>query len=148
MSAATSNGGSGPVGGASGGAAPGGAASGTAGTAPAGVEARIARLLTVGTRIAVGLLAVGSVLLVAAGISPLASSWPPFDPASLPADLLALRPEGFLWLGLLVTIATPLLRVTAATLGFARAGERRMVVLGIAVLVVIFLAVVAGVAAG
>ncbi len=144
MSAVAADGGRGP-----GGAAPArGAPGGAGGNAPAGVEARIARLLTVGTRLAIALLAVGSVLLVAAGISPLASSWPPLDIASLPADLLALRPEGFLWLGLLVTIATPLLRVTAATLGFARAGERRMVILGVAVLVVICLAVVAGVAAG
>ena len=118
------------------------------GATPAGVEARIARLLVIGTRLAVALLAIGSVLLVAAGISPLAEDWPPLDLSTLPADLLALRPEGFLWLGLLVTIATPLLRVTAATLGFAGAGERRMVLLGVAVLIVIALAVVAGVAAG
>ncbi len=118
------------------------------GTAPAGIEAQIAHLLSVGTRLAVALLAVGSVLLVGAGISPLEPTWPPLDVASLPADLLALRPEGFLWLGLIVTIATPLLRVAAATLGFARAGERRMVLLGLAVLVVIALAVVAGVVAG
>jgi uncharacterized membrane protein len=111
---------------------------------PAGVEARIARILTVGTRLAVGLLAIGSVLLVAAGRSPLDAGWPPLDVAALPADLLALRPEAFLWLGLLATIATPLLRVAASTFGFARAGERRMVALGAAVLVVIGLAVVAG----
>lgn len=118
------------------------------GAAPAGVEAQIARILALGTRLGIALLAVGSLLLVAAGISPLAEDWPPLDLAALPADLLALQPEGFLWLGLLVTIATPLLRVTAATLGFARAGERRMVVLGVAVLVVLALAVVAGTAAG
>lgn len=108
------------------------------------VEAVIARLLTIGTRLAVGLLAIGSVLLVGAGISPLAEDWPPFDPTTLAADLLALRPEGFLWLGLLAVIATPLLRVAVSTAGFARAGERRMVLLGVAVLVVLALAVAAG----
>ena len=112
------------------------------------IEVRIARLLTVGTRVGIALLAVGGLLLVAAGISPLAEDWPPLDIASLPADLLALRPASFLWLGLLVTISTPWLRVLTATIGFARAGERRMVLLGIAVLVVLVLAVVAGVAAG
>jgi len=112
--------------------------------APAGVEARIARLLTVGTRLAVGLLTAGSLLLVAAGISPLAEDWPPLDLRALPTDLLALEPAGFLWLGLLVTIATPLLRVGAATLGFGRAGERQLAALGIGVLVVVGLAVVAG----
>ena len=113
----------------------------------AGIEVRIARLLTVGTREAIALLAVGSVLMLAAGISPLAGDWPPLDVASLPADLLALRPGSFLWLGLLVTISTPWLLVMTATIGFARAGERRMVLLGVAVLVVLVLAVVAGVAA-
>ncbi len=112
------------------------------------IDARIARLLRAGTRLGVALLAVGSILLVAAGGSPLAASWAPFDLAALPAGLVALQPEAYLWLGLLVTISTPLLRVGAATLAFARAGELRMVVLGVAVLVVIALAVVAGSAGG
>ncbi len=110
------------------------------------IEARVARLLTLGTRLAIGLLAVGSLLLVANGISPLAEDWPPLDVAAIPADLVALEPAGFLWLGLLATIATPLLRVASATLGFAAAGERRMVAFGIAVLLVIALAVGAGIA--
>ncbi len=114
----------------------------------AAVEAIIARLLTIGTRVAISLLAVGSVLLVAAGVSPLAEGWPPFDPAALVPDLLALRPAGFLWLGLVAVIATPLLRVGVATAGFARAGERRMAFLGVAVLVVIVLAVAAGAVEG
>jgi uncharacterized membrane protein len=112
------------------------------------IETRVARILTVGTRIAVALLATGSILLVAGGTSPLARPWPPLDPASLPADLLALQPAAFLWLGLIATIATPLLRVAASTWGFWRAGERRMAALGLAVLVVIALAVVAGSLAG
>jgi uncharacterized membrane protein len=112
------------------------------------VEARVARILALGTRIAVALLAAGSFLLVAGGTSPLEPAWPPLDPASLPADLLALRPTAFLWLGLVATIATPLLRVAASTWGFGRAGERRLAALGIAVLVVIALAVVAGSLAG
>ena len=112
------------------------------------VEARIARILSVGTRVAVALLATGSVLLVGGGTSPLAPDWPPLDAASLPADLVALRPAAFLWLGLIATIATPLLRVAASTWGFGRAGQRRLAALGLAVLVVIALAVVAGSLAG
>jgi uncharacterized membrane protein len=95
------------------------------------IDARIARILAVGTRVAVALLAIGSILLVAGGTSPLAPDWPPLDPASLPADLLA-----------------PILRVVASTLSFGRAGEPRLAALGVAVLVVIALAVVAGLAAG
>ncbi len=112
------------------------------------VEARIARILAVGTRIVVALLATGSVLVVAQGTSLLDPDWPRLDIASLPADLVALRPTAFLWLGLIATIATPLLRVAAATWSFGRAGERRMAALGAAVLVVIALAVVAGSVAG
>jgi uncharacterized membrane protein len=112
------------------------------------IDARIARILAVGTRVAVAFLAVGSILLVAGGTSPLAGGWPPLDVASLPADLLALQPAAFLWLGLIATIATPLLRVAASTWSFGRVGERRMAALGAAVLVVIGLAVVAGLAAG
>jgi uncharacterized membrane protein len=112
------------------------------------VEARVARILAVGTRVAVALLAIGSFLLVAGGTSPLEEDWPPLDLASLPADLVALRPTAFLWLGLIAMIATPLLRVAASTWSFGRAGERRMAALGAAVLVVIVLAVVAGSLAG
>jgi uncharacterized membrane protein len=112
------------------------------------IDARIARILAVGTRIAVALLAIGSVLLVAGGTSPLAGGWPPLHVASLPADLLALQPAAYLWLGLIATIATPLLRVAASTWSFGRMGEWRMAALGAAVLVVIALAIVAGLAAG
>ncbi len=114
----------------------------------AGIEARIARLLVLGTRLALAFLAAGCVLLVAAGISPLAATWPPLDLAAIPGGLVRLQPEAYLWVGLIATIATPLLRVAAATIGFSHAGERRMVAMGVAVLVVIALAVVAGVAGG
>lgn len=109
-----------------------------------GVEAMIARLLTFGSGLATGLLVVGSVLLVREGTSPLAGDWPQLDPGRLAADILALRPAGFLWLGLLTTLATPLLRVVIAILGFGRTGEWRMVALGAAVLGVVALAVAAG----
>ena len=112
------------------------------------VEVRIARILAVGTRVAVALLATGSILLIAEGTSPLDTGWPPLDIGTLPADLVALEPAAFLWLGLIATIATPLVRVAASTWTFGRAGERRMAALGAAVLVVIALAVVAGSLAG
>lgn len=106
------------------------------------VDRRIARVLRVGTLVSIGLLAVGVALMAATGRSPLDGTWPALDPARIPGDLLALRPGGFLWLGLLTTLATPLLRVAAAVVGFLGAGERRMAGLGTAVLVVIALAVI------
>ena len=111
------------------------------------VELGIARILVVGTRLAITVMAVGVVLLFASGRPPLDSSWPRLDLAHLPADLLALRPEAFLWSGLLVVLATPLVRVGASTIGFALTHEGRMVALGAAVLVILALAVLSGLAA-
>ena len=115
---------------------------GTAASRAARVEGWIARVLRAGTLLSVGLLAVGVVLMTLAGRSPLDATWPALDLRRIPADLLALRPEGFLWLGLLTTLSTPLLRVAASVVGFLGAGERRMAGLGTAVLIIIALAVV------
>jgi uncharacterized membrane protein len=104
------------------------------------LEKSIARLLNGGTYLAIALLAIGFALMVANGISPLDPA-PSFDPRQIPADLLALRPTGFLWLGLIVVIATPSSRVIASLVGYARAGERRMVIVATAILVVIAISV-------
>ena len=108
------------------------------------LERSIARLLTGGTYLSIGLMAVGVVLMLAGGISPLAPA-PPFEPAEIPADIMALRPVGFLWLGLLVILATPVARVAASGLGFALGGERRMALVALAILIVIAVGVGVGV---
>lgn len=100
----------------------------------------IGRLLIVVTYVAVALLTVGVVLLLMAGLSPL-SGGPPLDLAQLGAELVALDPAAFLWLGILAVIATPLSRVIAAAIGFARLGDRLMVGVAIGILVVISLGV-------
>ena len=107
----------------------------------AGLERSIARLLSGGTYLAIALLAIGFALMLVNGISPLDPS-PPFDVRQIPADILALRPSGFLWLGLIVVIATPSSRVIASLIGYARDGDRRMVVVATAILVVIATSVV------
>lgn len=116
---------------------------GTNASRAAGVEGWIARVLRAGTLVSVGLLAIGVAVMSLAGQSPLDATWPELDLGRIPGDLLAFRPEGFLWLGLLTTLSTPLLRVVASVVGFLGAGERRMAGLGIAVLAVVALAVVA-----
>ena len=113
----------------------------TAASRSARVDGWIARVLRVGTLVSVGLLAIGVALMSLAGWSPLDATWPALDLGRIPGDLLALRPEGFLWLGLLTTLSTPLLRVAASVVGFLGAGERRMAGLGTAVLIIIALAV-------
>ena len=100
------------------------------------LERAIARLLTVGTYASIVLLVVGLVLMVADGIAPL-SGGPAFDLTAIPADLVALRPEAFLWLGLIVVVGTPAARVAASLLGYVRRGERLMSVVGVLILVVI-----------
>jgi uncharacterized membrane protein len=99
-------------------------------------ERRIGRLLIAVTYLAVTLLLIGVGLMALNGISPL-SGGPAMDIDSLVADVLALEPAGFLWLGLLAVIATPLSRVVAAAVGFARAGDRTMVLIAIGILLVI-----------
>ena len=107
----------------------------------------IGRLLIVVTYLAVGLLSVGVVLMLAAGISPLAGG-PALDPTHLAADLMALAPGAFLWLGIMAVIATPLSRVVAATIGFARLGDRWMVGVAIGILAVIALGIASALLAG
>jgi uncharacterized membrane protein len=107
----------------------------------------IGRLLIAVTYVAALLLAIGVLLMVASGISPL-SGGPALDLTSLVADVASLQPAGFLWLGLLAVIATPLTRVAAAAVGFALVGDRRMVAVSIAILVVIAVSVATALAAG
>lgn len=112
------------------------------------MDRAIAHLLTVGTYLGVALLAVGVLGMLASGISPSDPAFPRFELAAIPAELAALRPAGFLWLGLIVVIATPLARVAAALVGYVRLGDRRMAAISAAILAVIALAVVIGVGEG
>jgi uncharacterized membrane protein len=105
------------------------------------LEPSIARLLTAGTYAAIALLAIGFALMLRSGTDPLSPA-PPFDITAIPAGLLALRPEAYLNLGLIVVIATPSARVLASLIGFARRGEHRMVLVASAILLVIALSVV------
>jgi uncharacterized membrane protein len=103
-------------------------------------EGFIGRMLVVMTYVAVSLLIVGVVLLLAAGTSPL-SGGPAFRLGDIVADVLALRPEGFIWLGLLVVLSTPIVRVIVAGFGYGRDREWPMVGVAIGILVVIAVAI-------
>jgi len=110
------------------------------------LEATIARLLSIGTYVSIAFVALGVVLLLAAGASPTDKA-PTFDLGRLPSDLGGLRPIGFLWLGILGLIVTPAARVTAALIGYARAGERPMLLVSALILLVIAVGVAVGIAA-
>jgi uncharacterized membrane protein len=110
------------------------------------LEIAIAHVLQVGTYLSVGLIVLGSLLLVGGGISPV-SGGPPLSLDRLWADLIAIRPAGFLWLGILGVLATPAVRVLRALLGFWRRDERSMAAVSLLVLMVIAFGVFVGVMA-
>jgi uncharacterized membrane protein len=111
------------------------------------LERSIGRLLTTATYVAVTLIAVGTGLAVAAGISPLRDG-PPLEPSTLPSRLTQLQPDGFLWLGLLAVIAAPIARVIAAGVAFARIGDRWMTGVAVAIVAVIAVAVASSLLGG
>ena len=114
----------------------------------ADLDRTIARLLTVGTAIGIVFLVIGVVQLIASGGSPLDPPVHGFEPANIVPDLLAGVPDGALWLGLVVLILMPSARVAASLIGFIRSGERWMVAVSAAILVVIAAGVAIGVALG
>lgn len=114
-----------------------------AGQAGGAVEATIARVLTIGTYASVALIGLGVIAMVATGVDPLASA-PAFDATRIPGDLVALRPAGFLWLGILGILATPASRVAASLIGYLRNGERAMAWVSVAILIVIVAGVITG----
>ena len=112
------------------------------------LDLTIARLLGIGTYLGVALLAIGVLLLFAAGRSPVDVNAAGFDLGRIPADLLAARPEGPLWLGLLAVLATPSVRVAASLVGYVRGGERPMAIVASAILAVVAFGVLVGVVLG
>jgi hypothetical protein len=85
----------------------------------------VGAVLSRGTWLIIGLVGLGTIMMLAAGRPLLEFPGPPFDPLELIVDLFSLRPEGFLWLGLLLTVALPTARTLVAFWGFLRQGDRR-----------------------
>jgi uncharacterized membrane protein len=112
-------------------------------TSTVDLDQTIGRILIVGTNVAILLIAIGCVLLFAAQLDPLAGG-PPLEPGLIADDIAHLRPAGFLWLGLLLVLATPILRVVVSLVGFARGGERTMAIVASLILIVIAASVVLG----
>ena len=109
----------------------------------ADLDRTVGRLLTIGTNAAVLLLAIGCVLMFAYRIDPLAGG-PPLEPGLIIDDITHLQPAGFIWLGLLVLLATPVMRVVVSLRGFIIGRERTMSIVAALILVVIALSIVLG----
>ncbi len=105
------------------------------------LERRIGRLLIALTYLSVGLLLVGVVPMVIAGTSPL-SGGPGLDLAKLPEMIAGLDPVAFLWLGILMVIATPISQVALAAVAYARNRDRTMVAIALAILAIMAVGVV------
>jgi uncharacterized membrane protein len=111
------------------------------------LEHSIGRLLTVATIVGVVVLAIGVLAMAAAGISPLDGP-PAFRAGDVPSEIVRLQPAGLLWLGLLIVIATPPLRVAAALLGYVARAEWRMAAIALAILGVIAAGIAVSLAGG
>jgi uncharacterized membrane protein len=111
--------------------------------ASADVENVIARLLLGGSVVGIVLLSVGVVLMAVNGISPESTVFPVVDPGTMVSDIVALRPEGFLWAGIVILIATPIARVIGELITYTVRGDRVLALVAVAILGVIALSVVA-----
>jgi uncharacterized membrane protein len=119
-------------------------AGGTRVDAAYALEALVARLLVAGTWLAMALVLAGVVLMLVGGVDPLAhGAIPGFDAARIPADILALRPEGFLWAGIVLIIGLPIGRVVVAGVGFLAAGDRRLALVSLLVFLVVLVSILA-----
>lgn len=105
------------------------------------VTERVGRLLGIGTLAIVLTVSAGTMLVLTGGRTPLHDAGPRLDIARLVDDLVGLRPEAVLWLGLLLTILLPVARVLVALLGFARQGDRRMSLISVGTLAVLGISV-------
>ena len=114
-----------------------------------GMEALIARMLVVGLWLAMGLVLVGVVLMLANGTDPLDHGpIPPFELAQIPSEMLALKPAGFLWAGIVLIIALPIGRVMVAGVGFLAVHDRRMALISLLVLLVVLASILAAIGLG
>ncbi|HEY7828445.1 MAG TPA: DUF1634 domain-containing protein [Candidatus Limnocylindrales bacterium] len=111
------------------------------------LEQQIGQVLSRGAWLSVILLAIGVAGMAIRGIEPLSSPPPPFDLANLGSAIAGLEPVGFLGLGLVAVIATPVLRVVLALFGYLRVGDRRMAAISLGILAILAASVVIGLVA-
>jgi uncharacterized membrane protein len=97
----------------------------------------VGRLLTVGTLVSVVLAAVGVLLMVAGGHTPIDEPGPPFDPARAVAGLAGGQAATWIWIGLIAAVALPSGRVALAFVGFLQEGNRRQAAIALGVLAIL-----------
>ena len=116
---------------------------------PREVESIIGRLLVIGTYLAMLFILLGVLGMLADSIDPMRhAAIAPFDLSAIPGDIVALRPEGFLWLGIVTVIALPMGRVVFAGVSLLAAGERRLALVSAGILLVIIVSIIAAIGLG
>lgn len=101
----------------------------------------LSRLLLVGLAVAVVLMVIGAALAAAGADGPVSRA---SSLADLPHALNSLQPWGFIILGLLVLLATPIARVLALLTLFAWRGSWRFCGVCLVVLAILALSIVLG----
>jgi uncharacterized membrane protein len=104
----------------------------------------VSGILIVGVSVSATLILVGFLTSFLVGwegslVGAPAETTPLTDFASMPASLAAVRPVGIAQLGLLVLIATPVVRVAASVIAFLLEGDRLYAGITFAVLVILLL---------
>jgi uncharacterized membrane protein len=107
------------------------------------LESLAARLLTWGTRVALALVTAGVAGMIVSGVDPIRATAPGFSLTSIPGEVLSFQPVGFVWAGLIVLVALPLGRVVVSGAGFLAAGDRRLALVSVLVLLVIAASILA-----
>lgn len=105
------------------------------------LDRMVSRVLAVGLAVAVVLMLTGAVVALVREGPSLPSE---VSVTEMPRSLAALEPEGFLTLGLLVLLATPIARVLTLVVGFARSKSRVFCYMSLAVLGILALSAYLG----
>ncbi len=98
-------------------------------------------LLQAGVLVSSGIIVIGLILLLLSpgGLSAVVINRFPHTAASVWDGLVALQPQSVITLGLLLLIATPVLRVAVSVIAFALERDRRYVVITLIVLAILII---------
>jgi uncharacterized membrane protein YfcA/uncharacterized membrane protein len=111
-----------------------------------GMTKSISWILQIGVMLSAAIILLGIVLLPTrpGGLSPERVLAFPQTLGQLASELLVLRPQAVITLGLLLLIATPIVRVAASIVAFALEGDRRYVVITSVVLLILLFSLFLG----
>jgi uncharacterized membrane protein YfcA/uncharacterized membrane protein len=114
--------------------------------AQSGMTKSIGWILQIGVMLSAAIILLGIVLLPTrpGGLSPERVLTFPQTLSLLASELLVLRPQAVITLGLLLLIATPVIRVAASIVAFALEGDRRYVVITSVVLLILLFSLFLG----